>query len=241
MRTTLAGLDVQVLQRTNQAPTGAVVLCHGFGAGGDDLVPLHDELVARAPRLAGVRFFFPAAPLALDSQGQSRAWWLIDVPTIARLASDPAALREFRRVEPPGMAAARAALLKLVDEAVTGSGLAMNRLVLGGFSQGAMITTDVALRTEETCAGLAVLSGTLLLEDAWKQKAARRPTLPVFQAHGRFDPVLPFGAAENLREVLTGAGLTVEFFPFDGPHTITGGELDALSRFLDARLTGERT
>jgi phospholipase/carboxylesterase len=241
MRTTLAGLEVQVLQRTAGAPTGAVVLCHGFGAGGDDLVPLHDELVARAPGLASVRFFFPAAPLALDRGGHSRAWWLIDVPTISRLASDPSALREFRREEPPGMAVARATMLKLVDEAVTGSGLAMNRLVLGGFSQGAMITTDVALRTEEACAGLAVLSGTLLLEDTWKQKAARRTTLPVFQAHGRFDPLLPYGAAEDLRDLLTTAGLTVQFFPFNGPHTITGGELDALSRFLEASLAGNRT
>lgn len=238
MRTTLAGLEVQVLQRSPGAPTGAVVLCHGFGAGGDDLVSLHDELVARAPSLATVRFFFPAAPLALDRSGHSRAWWLIDVAAISRLAGDPAALREFRREEPAGMPAARATMLKLVDEAATGSGLGLERVVLGGFSQGAMITTDLALRTEETCAGLAVLSGTLLLEDAWKAKAARRTTLPVFQAHGRFDPVLPFAAAEGLRDLLRDAGLSVEFFPFDGPHTITGPELDALARFLDARLGG---
>jgi phospholipase/carboxylesterase len=236
MQTTLAGLDVEVLQQATGKPTGAVVLCHGFGAPGDDLVALHDELVRRAPALAQVRFFFPAAPLALDGFGSSRAWWLIDVATISRLASDPQAMREFRQVEPPGMPAARASVLRLVNEVVTTSDLPFNRLVLGGFSQGAMVTTDVALRTEEACAGLAILSGTLLLEETWRAKAKARSSLAVFQAHGRFDPVLTFSAAEALRDLLREAGLPLEFFPFDGPHTITGGELDHLAAFIEQRL-----
>ncbi len=236
MQTTLAGLDVHVLQRSTGQPTGAVVLCHGYGAPGDDLVPLYDELLTREPSLELVRFVFPAAPLVLDHSASARAWWHIDLPTLARLASDPQALRAFRKAEPAGMSAARAALLRLADEVALGSALPFSRLVLGGFSQGAMVTTDVALRTEEACAGLAILSGTLLLEDVWKAKAKARTSLPVFQAHGRFDPVLTFAAAEALRDLLLEAGLTLEFFPFDGPHTITGGELDRLAAFLAQRL-----
>ena len=77
-------------------PTGAVVLCHGFGAGGDDLVPLHAELVELQPALARQRFIFPEAPLSLGPG--SRAWWMIDFEAIERLqAGDPAALREFRK------------------------------------------------------------------------------------------------------------------------------------------------
>src|SRR5436309_2302056 len=81
------------------------------------------------------------------------------------------ALREFRKAEPEGMAKARAMMLKLVDELVAQTGLPLGKIVLGGFSQGAMISTDVALRLEEAPRALAILSGTLLIEDAWRAKA----------------------------------------------------------------------
>lgn len=232
MHTTVAGLEVEVLQRTAGAPTGLVILCHGFGAPGSDLVPLHEALVDRAPELASVRFAFPAAPIELQGWGDARAWWLIDVEAVARLGADPERLREFRRVEPDGLPAARTALRSCVDALVAGSHLDWNQVVLGGFSQGAMITTDLALRAEERCAGLAVLSGTLLTEPVWKEKASRRAGLPVFQAHGRADPILPFGAAESLRDLLKDAGAQVEFHAFNGGHTITAAELDSLAAFL---------
>jgi phospholipase/carboxylesterase len=232
MHTTIAGLDAEVLQQQAGAPAAAVVLCHGFGAPGDDLVALHAELLRHAPALGRARFFFPAAPLALP-WGNARAWWPLDVAAIQRLSGDPVALREFRKVEPPGMAAARATLRKFLDEVAVSTGLPVGKIAVGGFSQGAMITTDLALRTEERCAGLAVLSGTLLLEDVWAQKAAARAGFEVFQGHGRQDPLLPFSAAELLRDVLTTAGAKVEFLPFEGGHTITGAELLALARFLE--------
>ena len=53
-----------------------------------------------------------------------------------------------------------------------------------------------------------------------KSLAEKRGQLPVLQSHGYFDPILPFTGAEALRNLLTGAGLDVEFLPFDGPHTI---------------------
>jgi phospholipase/carboxylesterase len=237
MHTVLGGLDAQLLQKSSGAPRAAVILCHGFGAPGDDLVGLWEELLRLEPSLGAVRFVFPAAPLKLDQWGGSRAWWMIDLPGLQRAQSDPQALRAFRGIEPAGMPAARAAMLKLVAEVLSGSGLAPGRLVLGGFSQGAMISTDVALRLEEPPAGLAVLSGTLLLDDVWKRKAQARVGLPVFQAHGRQDPVLPFDGAVALRDLLIAAGSPPEFFPFAGGHTITGEELQHLARFLVARTT----
>ncbi len=237
MHTTLAGLEVEVLQANGGPPTGAVVLCHGFGAPGDDLVGLHGELVELCPKLASVRFFFPAAPLELEGGfGDSRAWWMIDFATIGRLqAGDPEALRDFRKLEPPGMGLARKKLLALIDEAQRGSKLPTSRLLLGGFSQGAMLATDVALRLEEAPLGLCVLSGTLLIEDVWAQKAKARAGLPVFQSHGRQDPVLAYQAAVWLEELLVKAGLSVDFAPFDGGHTIPSDVLRRLAAFLDKR------
>jgi len=210
------------------------VLCHGFGAPGDDLVPLHRELVALAPSLAEVRFYFPAAPLSLGGLGlgDARAWWMIDTNTVMRLQlGDPEALREYRRKEPEGMAFARARLLQLVSEVLEATALPASKLLLGGFSQGAMLTTDVALRLPEAPAGLVLLSGTLLLEDEWAKLAPGRKGLKVFQGHGRQDPLLAYPTAEWLRELLVGGGLEVTFHPFDGGHTIDLEELRLAADF----------
>lgn len=239
MITTMAGLDVQVLQHGQTAPTAAFILCHGFGAPGDDLVPLVQELLAIVPALSAVRFYVPAAPILLGNTGwgEARAWWPIDLPTVARLqAGDPTALRAFSKAEPSGMSAARQALLKLVDEVCTQTQLPRSRVLLGGFSQGAMLATDVALRLEEAPLGLVVLSGTLTSEDAWAPKAKARAGLQVFQTHGRSDPILAFQAATWLRDLLTDAGLKVEFVPFDGGHTIHPDAMVKLAAFIERRV-----
>lgn len=239
MRSTHGGLEVVTVQQTRGAPTGVVVLCHGFGAPGTDLVGLAEALAHLEPTLESVRFHFPAAPMSLGGlgSGDSRAWWMIDFEAIERLrTASPEALRAFRKNEPPGMAAARKALSAMVSEVMNGSGLPLNKLVLGGFSQGAMIATDVCLRLEEPPAALVVLSGTLLTEDAWAPKAKARAGLPVFQSHGRRDPVLPYLAAQWLNALLTEAGLAVDFQSFDGGHEIPERVLEALASFLVTRL-----
>jgi len=204
------------------------VLSHGFGAPGDDLVGLYDELVQLKPELKAWRFVFPEGPLQLDPH--ARAWWMIDPETMMRLQSaDPNALREFRKVEPDGMAKARALLLKLVDEVSVQTGAP---IFLGGFSQGAMLSTDVALRLEQRPAALAVLSGTLLIEDVWRAKAKARAGLKVLQSHGRQDPLLSFMTAEWLKDVFTECGLELDFVPFDGGHAIPMNVLRKLATFM---------
>lgn len=237
--TSLGGLECRVLQEGDGPPRAAVVICHGFGAPGDDLVGLYEELNSLAPALRGVRFVFPAAPLSLASMGygDARAWWLIDFEQIQALnAGDLEALQEFRKEEPAGMAKARAMMLKAIDELAVQTGLPLSKLVLGGFSQGAMITTDLALRLPEPPAALVILSGTLLLEDVWRQKAKARAGLPIFQSHGRQDPILRFDAAERLRDLLTEAGSPPQWVPFDGPHAIPQSVLGKLAQFLAAQL-----
>lgn len=237
MQTQIAGLQVEVFQATQTPPKAAVILCHGFGAPGNDLVPLGRELARHFPALQDVRFYFPAAPIELDmGWGDSRAWWLIDMGAIQRLAHDLEAQREFRKIEPKGMAEARKAMLALVQEVAAHTGLPMKKIVLGGFSQGSMITTDVALRLEEAPGALVALSGTLLIEDTWRLKAKARAGLPVFQSHGRQDPILPYHAAEWLKEVFTEANMQHEFVPFDGGHSL-GEVLPQLGEFLSRQVT----
>jgi phospholipase/carboxylesterase len=204
-------------------PARAVVLCHGFGAPGDDLVPLATWLCQLAPGLAAdTRFYFPQAPLRLDAYGMfgGRAWWLIDLEALNRAMLEGGFRRQARDDCPEGLPEARAALLEALTQICSESGLPMGRITLGGFSQGAMLSTDVAFHLKESPAGLILWSGTLLNEAEWKSRAAGRARLKVLQSHGRQDPLLPFSWAEYLRDSLTDMGLQVEFLPFDGPHTI---------------------
>ncbi|MFO0659835.1 MAG: hypothetical protein U0165_08400 [Polyangiaceae bacterium] len=207
----------------------AVLLCHGFGAPGTDLGSLA-RVIDAGPN---TRWFFPEAPIELDlGWGQrGRAWWEIDMMEYQRLMMMGRWAELMNRM-PEGLVAARQAL----DECIAALGLDLSKTVIGGFSQGAMITTDRTL-TGTPGRGLAILSGSIIARERW---APRFDTLPkgfeVFQSHGRQDPILPFAGAETLREQLTQAGANVSWVPFQGQHEIPGAVLNGLSAYLKAKL-----
>ncbi|WNG34026.1 phospholipase [Archangium minus] len=237
VRTRLGELDCVVVDAIPEgaSPELAVVLCHGFGAPPTDLVPLAPELVELKPELGPkVRFVFPAAPLKQAMMGQSVPAWFNLPPEV--LMGQERDWDQFAASTPEGLAQARRGVMSLLSALSTATKLPYGRIVLGGFSQGAMVTTDVALRLEEAPAGLCILSGTLICQDEWKQRAERRTSMPVLQSHGRYDDILAFHAAERLHSLLTNAGLPVEFLPFNGPHTIMPDVLERMAEFLHNRL-----
>lgn len=202
-----------------------VVLMHGYGAPGTDLVPLWREL--RVPH--DVRFVFPEAPVELGFGG--RAWWPIDMQRLQERFS-PGAVDRLTAEVPPGVSEARDALVELLDALERDHGARPEQIILGGFSQGAMLATDTVLRTARPFGALAILSGTIISHPEWQPLLAARHGLRVLQSHGRADPVLPFAVAEQLRSELSGAGLNVEFVPFNGGHGIGGSVLDALGTLI---------
>jgi phospholipase/carboxylesterase len=239
----LAGLPVRVAGGADGNGGGEgplVVLLHGFGAPGDDLASLWR--VVDAP--AGTRWAFPAAPLILQMGGpasprgpgpppDARAWWMIDLDR--RLgAAERGQLDSLAREVPEGMREAGERIVSLLRELDTW--LRPTKIVLGGFSQGAMLACDVALRTDARLAGVALLSGTLLASDEWAALVSRRHGLPILQSHGTFDPLLPFAYAEKLRDLLTSGGAVVTWVPFRGGHEIPHGVVDALGGWLRAVL-----
>lgn len=205
-----------------------VILLHGFGAPGDDLVPLAEGLAL--PN--GVRFLFPEGPLSLSMGfGESRAWWLIDM---ARLEADRAAgrVRDLSKEVPRGLPSARETLEKFLAELPRVLSVDYKTTVIGGFSQGAMLSCDIVMRQAIPFAGLVQLSGTLLAQQDWRPAVAKRSGLPVFQSHGTQDPLLPYVMAERLRDELTRAGLAVEWHAFRGGHEIPEAVLVRLGGFL---------
>jgi phospholipase/carboxylesterase len=135
---------------------------------------------------------------------------------------------------PEGLPEARALATETVQALV--DALAPSRLVLGGFSQGAMLALDLALHTDLELAGLVLMSGTLLAEKEWRARLDARKGLSVFQSHGRLDPLLNFEIAERLRDLLTEGGLSVTFVPFRGAHEIPPTVLSGVEEFLEGAL-----
>lgn len=224
-RIELAGLTTYIVAPAG-TPTLTCVLLHGFGAPGDDLVPLAGALDR------SVRYVFPEAPLVLGGMyGNARAWWLLD---LAQLEDDQrrGVARDRGREVPDGLLAARAQLLAMLAALEAREAIAPNRIVIGGFSQGAMLSLDVALHREVAPAGLLLMSGTLIAEALWQPRMASLAGVPVMMSHGRHDPLLPFAAAEGLRDQLTAGGAVVDWQPFAGGHEIPTVVVAAATKLL---------
>lgn len=207
------------------ADTGAplVVLLHGYGAPGDDLVPLGRELRARLDR--PVRVALPVAPLALGPD--ARAWWQIE------LGARPADRGEE---SPEGLRAARRDLSAWLEAQREAGRLDPERTVLAGFSQGAMLAAEISLRGSLRPRAFAMLSGGPLDEAAWLRAARSHPPEAVFMSHGRRDPLLSFAASRRLADGLRRAGVPVTFEAFDGPHAIPPPVREAFVGWLAGRL-----
>ena len=197
-----------------------VILLHGWGAPGDDLVGLAERLDA-----PGVRFVVPEAPRERPEGG--RMWWPLDADRL-REGQD----RDLSDETPPGMAEARAAVIALVRDVRRTMDIPLSRIVLAGFSQGAMLALDVALHLDENVAGVAALSGTLVSADTWIPRMRERRGLRVLVAHGRNDTILPFPMAEMLRDTLRENGADVQWVPNDAGHTIPPDVTAEVARFI---------
>lgn len=205
----------------------AVILLHGFGAPGDDLVPLWQEIAAPTD----TRFLFPVAPLSLNFGADARAWWMLDIERRNREIAAGRG-RDLSREVPKGLAEARERVVTLLEDVERRLNVPPRRTVLGGFSQGAMLACDVALRMERALAGLVLLSCSLLAQDEWVPLMPRRRGLPVLQSHGTADPILPAFMAEQLRDLLIKAGVAVQWVGFRGGHEIPRGVLERLGVYL---------
>lgn len=196
-----------------------VVLLHGFGAAGDDLVSL-----ARALRQPRTRYVVPAGLLEAPGGAGGRAWW--------KLKKIPPAYDEQQELEVPSdaLAQARAAVLGVVS--TIRERYAPKSLFIAGFSQGAMLALDVAAQKSAGVDRVAALSGALpqATSKLLSKKRSQRPL--AFVSHGRRDRILRFAGAERLVERLKASGHDVAFHPFDGGHEIPPEISQALREFF---------
>lgn len=224
-RVAVDGIELITITRPSASKT--VMLLHGFGASCDDLAPLAQFL---DPELQW-NWIFPNGILEvpLGSHLSGRAWFPIRMAEI-----EAAAMRgevvDFSSVLPDGMKEAGVAVRRLMEHLH----ITPNQLVLGGFSQGAMMAVQVAVHLEQDLLGMILFSGTLINRIEWEKLLPDRSKVPFIQSHGRSDPILGFGYAKNLFDVLTRSGLKGEFLEFGGYHEIPLPVIQKTALFLQS-------
>jgi phospholipase/carboxylesterase len=204
------------IERGGSGPP-TLVLLHGYGSRAEDW--LQFEPLWSLPR--NTRRVFPQAPLRAPWSGRRGWWWL----HLERYVPKGERLPDMTHANPGGIKVAS----RLVRQLIAGQS---GPIVLGGFSQGAMTSAEIAYQTDQPLAGLILLSGTTVNEDAWAEHFAGRRALPVFIAHGRRDSVLPFAVMERFQARLAAFGIDVTWMPFDGDHEVPALVIEAASTFV---------
>ncbi len=206
---------------TAEKPDAAIIWLHGLGADGHDFAPIVPDLVRPGER--AWRFVFPHAevrPVTINAGMRMRAWY--DILSFDRKAVEDAA----------GFAASDQAIRVLIDREVA-RGIAPQRIVLAGFSQGGAVALYTAPRFSHRLAGVMALSTYLPL--AGRLAAERQPAnqaTPIFMAHGSSDGVLPIALGQESRDVLSGMGFTVEWHEYPMAHSVCAAEVADLREFL---------
>lgn len=216
MTQTLETLEIE----TGPRPSAAVIWLHGLGADAHDFEPVVPEL--RLPASKPVRFIFPNAPqrpVTINMGMRMRAWY--DILQMGGGPEDEAGIRESQ------------GLLEKLISTQQQKGIPARKIVLAGFSQGGAIALQTAPRHVERLAGVMALSTYLPLQSKFEQE--RNPInndLPVFMAHGSYDPMIPMVRAQHSRDALQALGYPVEWREYPMPHSVCPQEIADIAEFL---------
>ncbi len=200
-------------------PVGSVIWLHGLGADGHDFEPIVPEL--RLPAELPLRFVFPHAPVrpvTINGGMAMRAWYDILSLDAAGRADAAGVLDSTSLLE---------ALVKREQE----RGIDAARIAVAGFSQGGAIAINAVLRAKERLAGLMALSTYIALPGELADSTASTD-VPVFMAHGSFDPMLPIGWGRASADKLMEAGFGVEWHEYPMAHAVCPQEIEDIRAWL---------
>jgi len=197
-----------------------VILLHGLGADGNDLIGLAPYW---APLLPKAEFVSPNAPFPCDMGPYGYQWFS------AQDRSPPAVLA--------GVRAAAPMLDAFIDEALAARSLDDSALALVGFSQGTMMSLFVGPRRERTAAGIVGYSGRLLAPELLPSEVRSRPR--ILLVHGTEDPLVPYASLAEAEAGLKAVGIPVESLTCPGTgHSIDQEGLRRAGHFLREVLAG---
>lgn len=221
----MAGIDSVEVVSGARPPLGSVIWLHGLGADGHDFEPIVAEL--RLPALLGLRFVFPHAPVrpvTINGGMSMRAWY--DILSLDRGGlSDEAGIR-----------ASGAILDELIAREVR-RGIAPDKVVVAGFSQGGAIALHSGLRAKQKLAGIMALSTYLPIGEAFQAEVidaadCGHRDVPIFMAHGSLDPMLPMALGRDSADLLVAHGFQVEWHDYPMAHSVCLEEINDIRHWL---------
>ena len=213
-----------VERQTGAQPEWAVIWLHGLGADGHDFEPIVPELVR--PGWPALRFVFPHAPVqpvTINNGMAMRAWY--DIASF-----DPNAPQDDAGIR------ASVARVEALIARENARGIASERIVLAGFSQGGAVVLAAGLRHAQPLAGIVALSTYLPLVPSLADEAsAANREIPIFMAHGSQDPVVVPARGEASRDVLEALGYRVQWQRYPMQHAVCAAEINDLAAWFQAR------
>lgn len=219
--------DLEVIEVEAPENSEAIVILHGYGADAKDLAPLAGELALTPPK----HWYFLNAPLRLDGplMMEGRMWFPIDMMELQTAIQQKRFREYFNQDIPEGFESALRGVESFLDEISAKH----PKITLGGFSQGAMVAGQAALRSKAPIEKLLLFSTTFAGEKLWKEAVEKNDfKFKIFQSHGIQDPVLPVEEARRLASFLKENGIELEYHEFPGGHEISFDIINKASDFL---------
>ena len=213
-------LNAQDAFKDGNAPW--VVVFHGYGADAFDLFPLNEMIPTQYP----LNWIFPQGPLEvpIGPGWTGRAWWNINIEQIQKDAAQGVE-RDLSTEASPQAVASRQKVIAAIETLK----VPWNKVILGGFSQGAMLAVDIYLHAPQSPMGLFVWSSALVNKVEWKERTKsedfqnrlkENPHPTYFQSHGTNDTVLSLKNGQRLDSFLQSVGMKGKMITFNGGHEI---------------------
>jgi|TARA_B100000767_G_C19708531_1_gene511692 phospholipase/carboxylesterase len=209
----------------NGIPTATVIWLHGLGADGSDFEPIVPQL--KIPVDLGLRFIFPHAPfrsITINNGMTMRAWY--DIMSLDRTGvQDEDGIRQS------------ALMVESLIEKENKRGIESERIIIAGFSQGGAIALHSALRCPQRLGGLLALSTYLPLEftlknDVIENEKSQSRELPIFLAHGQYDPVIQFNLGVQTRIMLEEMKYSVLWNEYPMDHAVCQDEIKDIGLWI---------
>lgn len=204
---------------TSPNPDSTVIWLHGLGADGNDFAPIVPEL--NLPADMSIRFIFPHAPtmpVTINGGFVMPAWYDILEMTIDR------------EVDIAGLMASADEIKAFIEREIE-RGVASERIVIAGFSQGGAVAYQVALSYEKPLAGLLAMSSYFATADLIKYSEVNK-TIPIRIQHGEFDPVVPEHLGRKATAQLIKNGYSAGYQNYPMEHSVCPQQIRDISEWL---------
>jgi phospholipase/carboxylesterase len=207
-------------------PEGAADACviwmHGLGADGKDFFGIVDEL--GLPINHAVRFIFPSAPflnITINNGMLMRGWY--DIFDLSMVQKEDAV----------GMKQSQQIINEIIQNEID-QGISTKRIILAGFSQGGAMALYAGLRYPAALGGLICLSAYLpLITELSTARSEASQNVPIFMAHGIFDPVVPYNMGHTAYEYLSKNDYQAAWHSYPMAHTLCLEEISAIGGFIN--------